>query len=223
MGRKPLLIVVAGPNGSGKTTLSELLIRHEWGKGCVYVNPDVIAKERFGTWDDLSSFRKAAEVAARLREKCLEERADLMFETVFSTEEKLRFVERALRVGYFVRFFFVCTKSPVINGARVTRRVMQGGHAVPIEKIVERYYRSLFFAGRVVSEVHRAYFFDNSVENAEPRLVFRSFDGQTKLYQSELPEWAALFYKWLGQRANTEEIRQDVRTFRLRQDDEFAL
>jgi len=49
---KPNLIVVAGPNGAGKTTITEKLLRHKlrhkWMEGCVYINPDVIAQEKFG-------------------------------------------------------------------------------------------------------------------------------------------------------------------------------
>jgi predicted ABC-type ATPase len=37
---------------------------------------------------------------------------------------------------YFVRIFYVCTASPDINAARVARRVMEGGHDVPITKII---------------------------------------------------------------------------------------
>ena len=48
---KPNLIVVAGPNGAGKTTITEKLLRHEWMDGCVYINPDVIAQEKFGGWN----------------------------------------------------------------------------------------------------------------------------------------------------------------------------
>jgi len=48
---KPNLIVVAGPNRAGKTTITEKLLRHKWMEGCVYINPDVIAQEKFGGWN----------------------------------------------------------------------------------------------------------------------------------------------------------------------------
>lgn len=49
--QQPTLIVVAGPNGAGKTSLTEEVLRHQWFEGCVYVNPDQIAQERFGDWN----------------------------------------------------------------------------------------------------------------------------------------------------------------------------
>jgi predicted ABC-type ATPase len=44
MHQKPNLIIIAGPNGSGKTTITEQILKHQWVEGCVYLNPDEIAK-----------------------------------------------------------------------------------------------------------------------------------------------------------------------------------
>lgn len=45
---KPVLIVIAGPNGSGKTSVTTHLLHHEWMEDAIYINPDMIAQERFG-------------------------------------------------------------------------------------------------------------------------------------------------------------------------------
>ena len=45
---KPVLIVIAGPNGSGKTTITSKILHHEWLEDAVYINPDIIAQEKFG-------------------------------------------------------------------------------------------------------------------------------------------------------------------------------
>ena len=57
---KPRLIVVAGPNGSGKTSITQQLLMHEWMDGCVYVNPDFIARDEFGDWNAPDAVIKAA-------------------------------------------------------------------------------------------------------------------------------------------------------------------
>jgi len=57
--------------------------------------------------------------------------------------EKLEFVQPAKEAGFFIRLFFVCTNDPSINAQRVALRVMEGGHDVPILKIISRYYRSI--------------------------------------------------------------------------------
>ena len=58
-----------------------------------------------------------------------------------SAPDKISFVQRAKRRGYFIRLFFIGTDSPRINAARIADRVMVGGHDVPIPKIVSRYYK----------------------------------------------------------------------------------
>ncbi len=116
---KPRLIIVAGPNGSGKTTITEKLLRHEWMQGCEYVNPDIIAQQKFGNWNSHEAVIKAANEAQIIRDKCLKEKRSLAFETVFSSPEKLDFVKRAKDAGFFIRFFYVCTSDPTIQSARL--------------------------------------------------------------------------------------------------------
>lgn len=48
---KPEMIVIAGPNGSGKTSITQKFLHHEWADGTLYVNPDEVAKEKFGDWN----------------------------------------------------------------------------------------------------------------------------------------------------------------------------
>ena len=87
------LIIVAGPNGSGKTTITEKLLRHEWMAGCVYINPDFIAQQEFGDWNLPEAVIKAANRAKEMREDCLSSMTSMAIETVFSTPEKVEFVQ----------------------------------------------------------------------------------------------------------------------------------
>lgn len=188
--QKPRLIIVAGPNGSGKTTITEKLLRLEWMKGCEYINPDFIAQHEFGDWNDPQAVIKAANRAKRIRENCLSSMTSMAFETVFSTNEKLEFVQRSKAAGFFIRLFFVCTNDPTINAQRVAQRVMEGGHDVPIPKIISRYYRAIANCVKALAWVDRIYFYDNSETNADPLLLFRVSDGKiTKIY-TEIPPWA---------------------------------
>lgn len=187
---RPRLIVIAGPNGAGKTTLTERVLAHEWLEGCEYVNPDQIAQTVFGDWNDPRAILDAAREATRRRELCLEEGRSLAFETVFSTEEKLAFVRRAVSAGYFVRIFFVGTDSPEINAQRIAGRVMEGGHDVPILKIVSRYGKSIANLVRAIPIVDRAYVYDNSIEGKAPSLLFRTVDGNLRKTYRTNHEWA---------------------------------
>ena len=194
--RRPTLCVVAGPNGSGKTTTTVQLLNDEWTADSLYINPDNIAQETFGDWNSPEAVIKAAEKATQLRYDCLQQGRDFVFETVFSSTEKLEFLRKAKDAGFFIRFFYVCTSDPAINVARITQRYINGGHEVPISKVISRYYKSLINAEEAISFVDRAYVYDNSVDNQLPRLLFRTTDGQLhKKYTDDIPEWAELLLK----------------------------
>lgn len=189
--RKPLLIVIAGPNGSGKTTITAKVLHHEWMEDSYYINPDNIAQEQFGDWNSKEAVYKAALYASDLREKLLVERKSMIFETVMSAPDKVDFIRRAKKAGFFIRVFFVSTGSPKINASRIAARVMEGGHDVPISKIISRYQKSISNCRIVSSFVDRTYVYDNSVEGVEAKLLYRIKDGVLfKTYVRDIPFWA---------------------------------
>ena len=114
---KPVLIIIAGPNGSGKTTITQKVLHHEWLENAIYINPDQIAKDKFGDWNSVDAVLKSANYCQQLREKCLEDGQSLIFETVMSAPDKVDFIRRAKEKGFFIRLFFVSTSHPSINAA----------------------------------------------------------------------------------------------------------
>ena len=93
-----------------------------------------------------------------------------------------------------MRLFFVATESPTINAARVAKRMLSGGHEVPKKKIVDRYFRSLALAHASVQCVDRMCLYDNSIDDADAKLVSRiRFDENEgvrhKSYVETLPNW----------------------------------
>ena len=197
---RPRLLVVAGPNGAGKATITERGLAHEWFHNCDYINPDAIAQDELGDWNDAETVLRAAQLATERREACLREGRSLALETVFSAPDKPEFVRRALALGYFVRIFFVGTDRPEINAARVARRVLQGGHEVPIRKIVDRWARSIGNAASVAAEVDRFYVYDNSVDDRDAQLVLRGAEGRVVKAYGEAPAWAAPILERLAPR-----------------------
>lgn len=188
---RPILIVIAGPNGSGKTSTTRQLIRHEWAETCEYINPDDIAQQLFGDWNNQDAVLKAAQYTEQRRNTLLQEHKNLIFETVLSSQSKVDYIHRAKEEGYFIRLFFISTSSPAINASRVAKRVMEGGHDVPITKIISRYMSSINNARILSHIVDRAYFYDNSVEDHEAKLLFRTANGAVeKIYTDVIPEWA---------------------------------
>ncbi|CDI01650.1 MAG: zeta toxin family protein [Candidatus Competibacter denitrificans] len=189
-GGKPRLIVVAGPNGSGKTSITQQLLMHEWMDGCVYVNPDFIARDEFGDWNAPDAVFRAARRAAEIREGCLVEGRSLAFETVLSAPDKMDFLRRAREAGFFIRLFFVGTDDPSINAKRVAMRVMEGGHDVPIPKIIGRYTKSLAYCSVVAWLADRTYVYDNSIDNARAKLLFRASKGRLVKVYGQINPWA---------------------------------
>lgn len=191
---KPELIIIAGPNGSGKTSVTQKFLHHEWAEGTVYINPDQVAKDMFGDWNDSEAVLKAANYCSELREQCLKEKKSFVFETVFSAQDKIDFVIRAKKAGFFIRIFFISTSNPAINASRIAKRVMEGGHDVPISKIISRYNKSIQNCKTVSSIVNRLYVYDNSIDDIDARPLFRLSDGTlAKQYTNEIPEWALTF------------------------------
>jgi predicted ABC-type ATPase len=186
---KPVLLVIAGPNGAGKTTVTIRLREDRWSEGVEYLNPDDIARDRFGDWNSPDAVLRAARWADARREELLREGSGVAFETVFSTDAKVDFLRRAKGAGYFIRAFFIGTSDPRINAARVAGRVMAGGHTVPIEKIVSRYVRSMANLSAAIRLGDRVYIYDNSVEDVEARLCARTHDGKLRKIYGPLPAW----------------------------------
>lgn len=192
MKKRPVMCIVAGPNGSGKTTTTEQLLKNEWGADSLYINPDNIAQEQYGDWNSADAVLKAAQTATRQRYECLSNGTDFVFETVFSSAEKMDFLRKAKDAGFFIRIFYVCTESPLININRIAQRYLNGGHEVPISKTISRYYSSLKNISEAIKIADRVYLYENSTENAAPRLILRTTDGRiAKRYTDDLPEWVS--------------------------------
>ncbi len=202
---KPTLIVVAGPNGSGKTTITEKLLRHTWMEGCEYINPDYIARDQFGDWNSPDNILKAAQRAEEIRNRCLLEKKSFAFETVLSIQDKIDFLKQAKNQGFFIRVFFIGTDDPTINASRVAQRIIKGGHDVPIPKIIDRYYKSIKNSYKATLLADRGYFYDNSIENQDPELMFKTVDSQISKVYSDVHDWVKDVVVSLEQPQSSEE------------------
>jgi predicted ABC-type ATPase len=160
MDKKPEIVVFAGPNGSGKSTLTEFL-----KPNMDYINADEIKKHL------KCSDIEAAQEAERQRESHLLKMEDFCFETVLSTDRNLNLLKRARDAGYFIRCYYVFTTSPEINMIRVRFRIESGGHSVPADKILSRYYKTFDLTKEVVAISDICHIYDNSQET--PRRIFK--------------------------------------------------
>jgi predicted ABC-type ATPase len=137
----------------------------------------------------------AAALAEAVRQELLEEGQTFTFETVMSHPSKIEFMKEARARGYRVYLYFVATDDPDINIDRVHRRVLQGGHPVDDEKVVERYHKSIALMTQACEVAHRAYIFDNS--GSEHKLLAEVTDfASIKLAASRMNHWLVRTELW---------------------------
>lgn len=190
----PVIVVVAGPNGAGKSSfVAECLNRH-WFERDTWINPDEIAKD-LGDWNDPVCVLRAAQIADERRNGFLLAKKSFIFETVLSAQNKPEFLKKAQESGYFIHLIFLGTNTPEINAGRVARRVMQGGHDVPIPKIISRYPKSIRNALVVAGFADLTHIFDTSLDG--PAKLLLSLDSGAITWQTELVQdtWYEPFQK----------------------------
>jgi predicted ABC-type ATPase len=180
----PILHLVAGPNGAGKSTLYARVI----GPASVleFVNADVISAQRWPD-DPVGKSYEAAVVAAERRMKLIENGMSFVTETVFSHESKLELVHAALDAGYIVTLHVVIVPE-ALAVARVANRVETGGHAVPDDKIRERYKRLWPLVASAISLVDGTTVYDNSRART-PFQIVASFDRGYVVGKANWPAW----------------------------------
>lgn len=105
----------------------------------------------------------ASLIADYLVHKLFLSRQSFCFETVMSHESKIDILRQAAKYGYRTYLYFVFTEDPALNKLRVLQRVRLGGHAVPDEKIFQRFYRSIRLLPKALRHAERSYLIDNSV------------------------------------------------------------
>jgi predicted ABC-type ATPase len=193
---QPKLVVFAGPNGSGKSTITSTF-RESADFPANYINPDEIAL----TLTEENPKRRAYQAAIQAeeqRQSYINQRESFAFETVMSHPSKLSVMKQAKNAGYLVELVFVATSDPEINIDRVRQRVAEGGHDVPVDKIRERYHRTIELLPASVEIADRVYVFDNS---QFPQRVARFVDGELTYETETKPEWAQIIINQVAERA----------------------
>lgn len=135
---------------------------------------------------------EAALLADILRHELLNSARKFTFETVMSHPSKVEFLAKSHNLGYKNYLYFVSTEGPDINLGRVNQRYKLGGHGVPEDKIIQRYYKSLELLQKAVKNTYRAFIFDNS--GPKPSLILEVFQGKSvTFYETRIPGWVDKF------------------------------
>lgn len=153
---------------------------------------DVVIRENFivDASKETHSY-EGAFIASFIRHLLIKQNKSFSFETVMSHVSKVDEVSKIVNLGYDAYLYFVCIDSPEVNVSRVNNRVDKGGHEVPEDKIIDRYYRTLENLHLVLPHCYRAYLFDNSGKNHV--LIAEVYKGNMELKTAVLPNWFIQF------------------------------
>ena len=137
----PNLYIISGCNGAGKTTASyamfpEMLDCKE------FINADEIAKGLSPFQPETVSIEAGRLMLIRMNEM-LTLQEDFAIETTLATKSYANFIRRAQEVGYFVTLIYFWLDSPELAVRRVEQRVRFGGHNVPEDVVIRRYYAGM--------------------------------------------------------------------------------
>ncbi|MFZ2174953.1 MAG: zeta toxin family protein [Rhodococcus sp. (in: high G+C Gram-positive bacteria)] len=177
------LDLVVGCDGAGKSTLVETVLAPILVDSA-FVNADEIAKACWPEDPEVHSY-DAAKIAARTRSALLARGCSFIAETVFSHPSKLDLITEAHDRGFRVVLHVVMVPEDYAV-ERVRLRVVSGGHAVPEDKIRQRYARLWPLVATAIQRCEQATVYDN--QNRTTRVVARFVEGSL-VAEPHWPSW----------------------------------
>jgi predicted ABC-type ATPase len=187
------LDLVVGPNGAGKSTFVRLTLSPVLPR-TGFVNADLIAQQRWPEDAEVHSY-EAARIAAATREALIARREPFIAETVFSHPSKLDLLRQATAAGYYTAVHVMLVPE-ALAVARVSARVVAGGHAVPEEKIRQRYRRLWPLVADAIVLSDTATVYDNAHRRGPTAVA--DFSHGFVVGKPLWPDWApeALSLRW---------------------------
>jgi predicted ABC-type ATPase len=190
----PVFYLLAGPNGAGKSTLYRAAV----AEGLIpteleFVNADLFEAGHLSQVVDPKVRSEQARLwADQRRSTLLGAGRSFVSETVFSHPSKLQLLADAQAAGFRTVLLVVCVDDAQQLVRRVAQRVREGGHAVPPDRILARYPRTLEHLKGAVRLADLALLYDTSGTALQPpRLVARCRRGLPPVVPGQLPTWAA--------------------------------
>ncbi len=135
------LYIISGPNGAGKTTASysvlpkilqckEFVNADEIAHGLSPFNPESVAIE-------------AGRLMLKRINDLLAQNESFSIETTLATRSYFSLIEKAHQQGYEVTLLYFWLKSPKQALERVAERVRKGGHNIPKDIVIRRFYEGI--------------------------------------------------------------------------------
>ena len=132
------LYIIAGANGSGKTTFAKSFAHLN---NLYFINADEIAKELDS--NNISRYKlKAGKIFFKEFNENLKKDKSFVIETTLSGKYLVKYIQKAKKLNFYISLIYLFLETPKTNILRVKNRVLNGGHDIPTEDIIRRFYRS---------------------------------------------------------------------------------
>ena len=162
----PNLYVISDCNGAGKTTASFTMLP-EMLDCKEFVNADNIASGISPFQPESVSFEAGRLMLQRI-EQLINDRVDFAIETTLSSRNYPKKIEQWQKKGYEIILVYFWLNSPSLAIERINDRVKKGGHSVPDEIVIRRYYRGIKNLFEHFIKISDYWFvIDNSIETPE--------------------------------------------------------
>jgi len=135
------VVVLGGPNGAGKTTAARELVPGRLGIKD-FVNAYEIARG-LSPHEPHRVAIEAGRIMLRRMQALRSEGRSFAFETTCSGRAHLGFLNRCKAEDWRVTLMFLWLPSPGVALDRVQRHVGQGGHGLPEDVVIRRYWAGL--------------------------------------------------------------------------------
>jgi predicted ABC-type ATPase len=190
-----VITVIAGVNGAGKSSIAGRWIRHAGGE---YFNPDEVAAKLKARHPHLSATEANAhawQAGYQQLRSAIEERADFSLETTLGGNSICQLLHQAIDQGQPVRIFFVGLATPELHIQRVDERVARGGHAIPAEKIRQRWVSTIHNMMGLIPRCAAVRVIDNSTpadaQGPHPQYLFSLQQDRFDIAPVDpMPDWA---------------------------------
>ena len=136
--KQKIMYIIAGANGSGKSTLASEFLPSE---GLEFLNADDVAKDICPENIESVKIKAGKAVLSRLAD-LIDNEKSFAIETTLAGKAHIKIIEKIKQKGYYTVLIYSYLDSPILCENRIKIRVLSGGHNIPHEDIIRRFYRS---------------------------------------------------------------------------------
>lgn len=174
---------ILGVNGAGKSSLRDNQLN---------IEPDttIIDADQFEVVFGLNSM-SAGKKAISIFRDCLNTGRNFLFEGTLSDKAMLKRIITAKNYGYIVKAYFVGLSNCDLHKARVSERVINGGHYIDPNDIERRYKRSLNNIPFLFNVVDQLKIMDNSESKHPFKLILLIIRNKVLKQYSVPPNWVS--------------------------------